>query len=54
MKKFLLTLSLLSSVGLSAQNTDSTISLEEAVNLTMTNNPTLKALEYEEKAAKRE
>lgn len=54
MKKFLLILSLLSSVGLSAQNTDSTISLEEAVNLTMTNNPTLKALEYEEKAAKRE
>ncbi len=55
MKKFVLTIAALAFVAnLSAQSTGDTITLEEAVNLTMEGNPTLKALEYEEKAAKRE
>ena len=55
MKKFVLTFAALAFVAnLSAQTQGSTITLEEAVNLTMEGNPTLKALEYEEKAAKRE
>lgn len=55
MKKFLLTIATLAfAANLSAQTQGGTITLEEAVNLTMEGNPTLKALEYEEKAAKRE
>lgn len=55
MKKFLLTIAILAfAANLSAQTQGGTITLEEAVNLTMEGNPTLKALEYEEKAAKRE
>lgn len=55
MRKVVLTLAAIVSVALcSAQMRGGTITLEDAVNLTMESNPTLKALEYEEKAAKRE
>ena len=55
MKKVVLTITaLVFAATLSAQTQSGTITLEDAVNLTMEGNPTLKALEYEEKAAKRE
>ena len=55
MRKVVLTLAAIASAAVcSAQMRSGTITLEDAVNLTMESNPTLKALEYEEKAAKRE
>ena len=42
------------SANVYAQNTGSTITLEDAMQLALDGNPTVKALEYEEKAAKRE
>ncbi|MEG0789320.1 MAG: TolC family protein [Alistipes sp.] len=45
---------LLTLTHLSAQESQQTLSLEEALSLTMSNNPALKAADYEEKAATQE
>ncbi len=55
MKTFVLTLVAIAAIsGVSAQTGGYTITLEDAVALTYENNPTLKALEYEALAARRE